>query len=68
MVSLTIVAQVLLVVLSGYVIPRLQGMGIDFNQMYLSLTDWIWVILLSIQSFIAVEIYKWRARKKNIFF
>ncbi|NVM03048.1 MAG: cation-transporting P-type ATPase [Candidatus Helarchaeota archaeon] len=68
MVSLTIVAQVLLVVLSGSVIPRLQAMGIDFNQMYLSLTDWIWVILLSIQSFIAVEIYKWRARKKNIFF
>jgi magnesium-transporting ATPase (P-type) len=68
MVFLTIIAQVILVFLSGYIIPRLQAIGIDFNQMYLSLTDWIWVILLSIQSFIAVEIYKWRARKKEIFF
>ncbi|MFX0132569.1 MAG: HAD-IC family P-type ATPase, partial [Candidatus Hodarchaeota archaeon] len=68
MVVLTIIAQVILIFLSGYIIPRLQAMGIDFNQMYLSLTDWLWVILLSIQSFIAIEVYKWRARKKKIYF
>ncbi|MHA1379463.1 MAG: cation-translocating P-type ATPase [Candidatus Helarchaeota archaeon] len=68
MVALTIFAQIFLVIASGYIIPIFQKMGIDFNQMYLSLWDWMWIIVLSIQSFIAIEIYKWRARKKKIFF
>ncbi|MHA1384097.1 MAG: cation-translocating P-type ATPase [Candidatus Helarchaeota archaeon] len=68
MVSLTIFAQIYLVFQSAFIIPIFQKIGIDFNHMYLSLWDWICVILLSIQSFIAVEIYKWRARKKKVFF
>ena len=68
MVVLTIIAQVLLVLFSINVIPEFQDMGIDFNQMYLSLTDWLWVLLLSFQSFLGIELYKWWARKKKIYF
>jgi Ca2+-transporting ATPase len=68
MVFLTIIAQVGLVLGSGYIMGKLQAFGIDFNQMNLSVTDWLWVLLLSFQSFIVIEIYKWWARKKKVFF
>ncbi|NHI93595.1 MAG: cation-transporting P-type ATPase [Candidatus Lokiarchaeota archaeon] len=67
-ISLTILAQIGLVLGGWLVIPAFQSVGIDFNQCALSLTDWLWVLLLSFQSFIIIEIYKWRARKKKVFF
>ncbi len=68
MVFLTIIAQVGLVLGSGFLMGKLQAFGIDFNQMYLSATDWLWILLLSFQSFIIIELYKWWSRKRHVFF
>ena len=67
-IMLTIMAQVGLIMGGWAVIPVFRSIGVEFNQCALSLTDWLWVLLLSFQSFIIIEIYKWRARKRNIFF
>jgi len=68
MCMITFMGQFGLIAGGWMVIPGFQQVGLDFNQMGLSLWDWMWVVILSFQSFIWMELYKWRARKKKVYF
>ncbi|MFX1477668.1 MAG: cation-translocating P-type ATPase [Promethearchaeota archaeon] len=44
------------------------GLNFQINFMFLSATDWLLCILLAIPGIFGIEIFKWYARKRNIFF
>ncbi len=68
MCMLIVLAQFGLIAGGWLVIPGFRSVGIEFNQMGLNAWDWMWVIILSFQSFIWMEVYKWNARRKKVYF
>jgi Ca2+-transporting ATPase len=66
-----IIIHVLLIIFSypvNYAINDVLGLNFHFDYMFLSPTDWIWVFILVAQSVIGVELFKYIARKRKIFF
>ena len=66
-----VIIHILVVVFSypvNFVINDVLGLNFQFNYMFLSLEDWIWVIIFVAQSVIGVELFKYIARKRKIFF
>ncbi len=44
------------------------GLDLQLNYMFLSLTDWLICIALALPGIFGIEVLKWYARKKNLFF
>ncbi|MHA1917466.1 MAG: cation-translocating P-type ATPase [Candidatus Ranarchaeia archaeon] len=44
------------------------GFEIVFEWIFLTYLDWLVIILFSLPGVLGVELYKWRARKKNVYF
>jgi len=66
-----VIIHVLFIVFSypvNYAINDVLGLNFQFNYMFLGPTDWIWVLFFVAQSVVGVELFKYFARKRKIFF
>ncbi len=52
----------------NYNINTVLGLDLQLNFMFLSASDWIICILLALPGIIGIEMYKYSARKRNIYF
>jgi len=52
----------------NYAINDVLGLNFQLNYIFLGPTDWIWILVFVAQSVVGVELFKYFARKRKIFF
>jgi len=52
----------------NYAINDVLGLNFQLNYIFLGPTDWIWILVFVTQSVVGVELFKYFARKRKIFF
>ena len=68
---ITLSLHVLVIIFSFHVnnaINNTLGLNFQLNYMFLSATDWLLCILLALPGIFGIEVYKYYARKRKIFF
>jgi len=68
---ITLSLHILVIIFSFHVnnaINNTLGLNFQLNYMFLSATDWLLCILLALPGIFGVEVYKYYARKREIFF